>query len=269
MLLAIDIGNTNVVFGLYEKERIRRYWRIETYTSRTPDELGVLFMEMFRHSGFSKSDVDEVIIACVVPTALQAMVEMCRAYFDAEPLNVGPGIKTGVSILYENPKEVGADRIVNAVAAYEKYRTSCIVVDFGTATTFDCISVKGEYLGGAIAPGINISMEALFRRASKLPRVEFVRPRNARGRTTVQSMQAGLVFGYMGLVDGIVARLSAEMGGKPRVCATGGLAKLIAAESAAIEEVDELLTLDGLRIIHNRNKDARQQRVPAPAEGAV
>jgi type III pantothenate kinase len=262
MLLAIDIGNTNIVFGVFEKDndRVRRHWRIETDPGRTADELGVTFLEMFRYAGFSKDDIDAVIISCVVPTAFGAVVEMCRTYFGVEPLAVEPGVKTGVSILYENPKEVGADRIVNAVAAYEKYKTACIVVDFGTATTFDCISEKGEYLGGAIAPGITISMEALFRRASKLPRVEFAKPRTAIGRTTVHSMQSGLVFGYMGLVDGIVARLAAEIGGTPRVVATGGLAALIATESKAIEDVDEMLTLDGLRIIWHRNREAR----PAP-----
>jgi type III pantothenate kinase len=269
MLLAIDIGNTNIVFGLYDKEKIRRFWRMETDPGRTSDELGVLFLEMFKHSGFNKADVDSVIIACVVPTMLHSVIEMCKVYFQVDPLVVEPGIKTGVSILYENPKEVGADRIVNAVAAFEKYKTACIVVDFGTATTFDCISAKGEYMGGAIAPGINISMEALFRRASKLPRVEFVKPRSAIGRTTVHSMQSGLVYGYMGLVDGIVNRLSIEMGGKPRVCATGGLAKLISSESHTIEEVDDLLTLEGLRIIQQRNRDARQPRGTQPAESPV
>jgi len=260
MLLAIDIGNTNIVFGLYDREKICRHWRMATDPARTPDEMGVLILEMFRHSGFSKSDVDAMIIACVVPTMIHSVVTMCRDYFSSEPVVVEPGIKTGVPILYENPKEVGADRIVNAVAAYEKYKCACIVVDFGTATTFDCISAKGEYLGGSIAPGINISMDALFRKASKLPRVEFVKPKTAIGRTTVQSMQAGLVFGYMGLVDGIVNRIKAEMGGKVRVCATGGLAVLIAPESTTIEEVDDLLTLDGLRLIYQRNREARPVR---------
>ncbi|MFA6035088.1 MAG: type III pantothenate kinase [Myxococcota bacterium] len=260
MLLAIDIGNTNIVFGLYDKERIQRHWRMKTDPARTADEQGVLFLEMFTFAGFRREDVDSVIIACVVPTMLHSVVEMCRQYFDVDPMVVEPGIKTGVSILYENPKEVGADRIVNAVAAYEKYKTACIVVDFGTATTFDCISARGEYLGGAISPGINISMEALFRKASKLPRVEFQKPKNAIGRTTVQSMQAGLVYGYMGLVDGIVNRLKLEMGGTVRVCATGGLARLISTESQTIEEVDDLLTLEGLRIIMMRNRDTRPHR---------
>lgn len=255
MLLAIDVGNTNAVFGLYRGEDLLETWRIATRRETTGDEYGIILRQFFAISGHATGDVQAIAIASVVPPTLQPLTEMCERYFKRRPLVVGPGIKTGISIFYDNPREVGADRIVNAVAAYEKYKSAVVVVDFGTATTFDCVSERGEYLGGVIAPGIGISVEALFQRASKLPRVELVRPKHVIGKNTVHSMQSGIVFGYVGLVDGIVERIGREYKSPPRVIATGGLAHLIADESATIESVDENLTLDGLRILHERNRE--------------
>jgi type III pantothenate kinase len=208
---------------------------------------------MYRSVNLVSGETEAIIISCVIPPLLSAFEELCQKYFHLTPLIVGPGVKTGIPIHYDNPREVGADRIVNAVSAYEHYRKSLIVVDFGTATTFDCISARGEYLGGAISPGIMISSEALFQRASKLPRVELVKPETVIGKNTVASMQSGIVYGYVGLIDGIVNRMKEEMGDNPFVVATGGLAQLIAAESETIDEVDEYLTLKGLRIIYSKN----------------
>jgi type III pantothenate kinase len=257
MLVAIDVGNSHTVIGIYEGERLAHHWRIATVRSRTTDEHGALLNTLLLSEGLAAPlKPDGVAIACVVPPLNPVIEQVARRYFQCEPLMVGPGVKTGMPILYENPKEVGADRIVNAVAAFEHYNCACIVVDFGTATTFDYITGKGEYAGGAIAPGLGIAMDALIERAAKLYRVELARPREVIGRSTVGAIQSGLVFGYTALVDGLVERIRHERGEKARVIATGGFADLIASESKAIEEVDEFLTLRGLRLIFDRNRRA-------------
>ncbi|MFM7202510.1 MAG: type III pantothenate kinase [Myxococcota bacterium] len=256
MLLVIDIGNTNTVLGLYEGETLLEHWRIETAKGRTADEYGILILNLLQVGGFSVGQVDGVIMASVVPSIMLAMETMCTRYLKHAPLVVGPGIRTGMPILTDNPKEVGADRIVNAVAAFERHQQGCIVVDFGTATTFDCVSRKGEYLGGAISPGFQISAEALFQRTSKLPRIEITRPKKAIGKNTITSMQAGIFFGYVGLVDETVRRISEELGFKPVVISTGGLAPLFQGECTTIDEVDEHLTLRGLRILYERNRES-------------
>jgi type III pantothenate kinase len=255
MLLCIDIGNTNIVLGVTERDRIIDHWRIRTERESTADELGIMIDDLFRLSKIRMEDISGIIISCVVPPLLNAIEGVCRRYFKVKPLIVGPGLKTGMPILYPNPKEVGADRIVNAVAAYEKYHTGLIIVDFGTATTFDCVSQDGAYLGGAIAPGVIISCEALFQKASKLPRVEiFTKPDKVIAKDTISSMQVGVIYGYAGLVDGITNRIKKEAGNDMKVIATGGLASLIYEESETIEHVEEFLTLEGLMIIYNRNK---------------
>ena len=253
MLLVVDVGNTNMVLGLYDGERLVHDFRIESAKGRTSDEYHVLLLNLLQLAGIERSAVRASILASVVPSLNDTVIEAVDRAFDHEIMIIGPGIKTGMPVLAENPREVGADRIVNSVAAYERVQGAAIVVDFGTATTFDCISDKGEYLGGAIAPGMEISANALFARAAKLPRSEIARPPRAIGRNTIHSMQAGIVFGYVGLVDGLVRRLASEMATEVAVIATGGLATLIEPDSETIGEVDELLTLEGLRLIYMRN----------------
>jgi len=254
MILAIDIGKTNIVLGIIDKKKILNFWRIGTDKLKTSDEYGILIRNLFKYHNVKINDISGSIISCVVPALQGVFIESIKKYFKHDPVVVGPGIKTGMPILYKNPQEVGADRIVNAIAAYDEYETSLVIVDFGTATTFDCVSKKGEYLGGVITPGILISSEALFGSASKLPNVELRKPDNIIGKTTIQSIQSGLIFGYAGLVDGIVERIKSELGDQTKVIATGGLAGLIALESKTIEKIDEHLPLKGLWLIYERNR---------------
>ncbi|GAB4301535.1 MAG: type III pantothenate kinase [Myxococcota bacterium] len=253
MLLALDIGNTNITWGVFDGPELKANFRMQTNAVRTADEYFVLFSQMLETRQISSRNVKAAIVSSVVPTIDMTIEELITKGFKVESLWVGPGIKTAMPIRYDNPKEVGADRIVNAVAAFSIFKSGLIVVDFGTATTFDLVSPRGEYLGGAIAPGIKISMEALFRSASKLPRVEFRKPSSVIGKNTVSSMQAGFVFGYVGLVDEIVTRMKKEADFECKCVATGGLATLIAKESSQIEQVDEMLTLKGLHILYKLN----------------
>ena len=271
MLLVLDVGNTNTVLGVYELSapgaakkpggaRLIAHWRVATVRTHTVDEYGVLFRNLFAIGKVNAGDVTGIIISSVVPPMDSTLRQVCERYFQLKPLFVEPGVKTGMPILYENPQEVGADRIVNGVAAFDKYGGPCVVVDFGTATTFDVVSRKGEYMGGVIAPGIGISAQALFEHTARLPFVDIRRPGKVIGANTVASIQSGLFFGYLGLVDGILDRLVAELGKDTKIIATGGLAALIGEGSKYIETVDDLLTLDGLRIIWERNAAAQKQR---------
>lgn len=269
MLLVLDVGNTNTVLGVYEigqdpatkgaPPRLLAHWRVATVMTHTVDEYGVLFRNLFAIGKVDATGVTGIIVSSVVPPMDSALREVCERYFHLKPLFVEPGIKTGMPVLYENPQEVGADRIVNGVAAFEKYGGPCVVVDLGTATTFDAVSRKGEYLGGVISPGIGISARALFEHTARLPFVDIRKPSKIIGTNTVGSIQAGLFFGYLGLVDGILERLIGELGPDTKVVATGGLASLIGDNSKYIKNIDDLLTLDGLRIIWERNATQKQK----------
>lgn len=256
MLLVIDVGNTNISFGVFDRTTLLRHVRSESARARTADEYAVLLRSMLTLRGVDPDRIDAAIIASVVPALTDTMVGLARTAFGREALVVGPGIKTGMAILYEVPHEVGADRIVNAVAGYEWARGAVIVVDFGTATTFDCVTPKGEYLGGVITPGVQISADALFSRAARLHRVDLALPPRVVGRNPAQSMQSGIVYGYAGLVDGLVKRIEKELPYPCRVIATGGLARLIGPHTEVIEHIDDDLTLTGLRLIYERNEKA-------------
>lgn len=253
MLLVMDVGNTNTVLGVYRGKELVHHWRLASLWDRTVDELGVLVRELFTLAELTPKDIDGMVIANVVPPLAPSLAGMARQYFGMEALFVEPGVRTGMPILYENPQEVGADRIANSVAAHARYGGPVLVVDFGTATTIDAVSAKGEYLGGVIAPGVQISSEALFQRAARLPRVEIRRPDKVIGRTTVQSMQSGLFYGYLGLIEGLLRRLRSELDSDARVVATGGLAPVFAKEFDGFDSVDPFLTLEGLRLIYLRN----------------
>src|SRR6202171_5499388 len=280
MLLVIDVGNTNTVLGVFarvaggEGDAAPRYgqlvanWRVATSRTSTVDEYGVLFRNLFSMATLEAKGIHGIVISSVVPPLDPVLRQGCEADFNLHPLYIEPGVKTGMPVHYDNPAEVGADRIVNAVAAFEKYGGPCVIVDFGTATTFDCVSAKGEYLGGVISPGLGISADALFERTARLPRVEIRKPERVIGSNTVGSLQSGLYYGYLGLVDGILELLVSELGRETRVIATGGLGSLIGSGSKYIKTVDDFLTLEGLRIIWERNTTARREAGGKPTSKA-
>lgn len=256
VLLALDIGNTAITIGVFDGEKIRARWSIATDVENLVDEYAILLLNLLQTGGLSASDIDEAVMGSVVPSLTPVFQEACSRYFKVSPLVVDLGVRTGIRILYDSPRDVGADRVIDAVAAIKLYGPPLIIVDFGTATVFDAISREGDYVGGAIAPGIGISVEALFGRTAKLPRIELERPKHAIGKTTVSAMQSGVIFGYVGLVEGIITRMKAELEGEAKVIATGGYAPLIARETPLIEEVNVDLTLVGLRLIQEANRQA-------------
>jgi len=287
MLLVLDVGNTNTVLGVFARvakvnaaeavlspdavryERLVANWRVATIHTQTVDEYGVLFRNLFAMDNLEPSGIRGIVISSVVPPVDSTLRQVCERYFNSKPLFIEPGVKTGMPVQYDNPAEVGADRIVNSVAAYEKYGGPCISVDFGTATTFDCVSAKGEYVGGVICPGIGISAEALFGRTARLQRVDIRKPARVIGTNTVASMQSGLYYGYLGLVDGVIELLLKEMGKDTKVVATGGLASLFGSGSKYIKTVDDLLTLDGLRIVWERNLPVKSEAASVKTKGAT
>jgi type III pantothenate kinase len=259
MIFVLDVGNTNTVLGVYEGEHLKHHWRIETSRNKTEDEFGMIIKSLLEHVGLSFKEFNGIIISSVVPPIMFALERMCIKYFGIKPLIVGPGIKNGLNIKLDNPREVGADRIVNAVAGIHEYGYPLIIVDFGTATTYCYINEEKQYMGGAIAPGIGISTEALYSKAAKLPRIEIARPEEVVGKNTVAAMQSGILFGYVGQVEGIVARMKAQSKKEPTVIATGGLATLISKESEVIDVVDPFLTLKGLKLIYQRNMESSKK----------
>jgi type III pantothenate kinase len=256
MLLAVDVGNTQTVLGLFEGERLAEHWRVATEAERTGDELAALYSDLLSLRGLAFDVVSGISLSSAVPLLVRSYQELAERHIGVPLLVLGPGTRTGIPVLYDDPREVGPDRIANAVAARERYGAPCIVVDFGTSTNFDAVSAQGEYVGGVLAPGIEISMDALFARAARLTKVDFVEPETVIGKTTVSALQSGLVYGFAGQVDGIVERMRAELGDNAPAIATGGLAELIAPHSRTIGKVDPLLTLDGLRLVWDRNQAA-------------